>query len=204
MNRDLPGAFTHFSPRGASVIDYILASPSLLSSVINFYVTPYHESDHLLIQLFLDLPLAKSVLINPSPQLHSHPKWSHSLEDALHHWVKQEPMVCLNSMLVETTSPTVALLSYASLIDSLSLFLNSFPFPHTVKNPHPWFDSECFLAKSYVRQSFLSVQHNTTPASLGRHVVRPCWRQKNTPIPSLNVTALMQQFPQITIKVSGP
>lgn len=93
INSDLPGAFTHFTPRGVSVIDHILASPSLLLFLSDFQVIPYHESDHLPIQLFLDSSLAKGAPNNPLTYPHPRFKWSPSQEDALHRWANQEPIL---------------------------------------------------------------------------------------------------------------
>lgn len=65
MKTDLPGAFTHFAPRGASIIDYILVSLSLFPLLLDFLVISSHESDHLPIRLSLAISHAECISINP-------------------------------------------------------------------------------------------------------------------------------------------
>ena len=115
-DHDSPSKFTHFSYRGASVLDYTLSSPEALPQILDFYVDLRTESDHLptITLLSLTLPV-ESDDSSPIPSLPPPPcrlRWTHNSEESFRAWTRKNDVVDLKQTLSKTNSPHRAVLAY--------------------------------------------------------------------------------------------
>lgn len=166
--RDIPGEFTHLSPRGASVIDYALVSPALLPLLSDFCVCPRSESDHLPVALTLNIPFDPLVSPLPPPNPSRPYRWTPVAEQALSQWT-QAPETNSQVCLILTSRATTDVIDafnviISSLVEHLRMASPSYP-PSLTKNT--WFDEECWKLKKQVRTLFHLFRNN--PSSYNLH-----------------------------------
>ncbi|XP_053120305.1 vomeronasal type-2 receptor 26-like [Hemicordylus capensis] len=86
---DIPGEYTFLSSRGNSVVDYVMVSKSILPNVSSFEVGEQIFSDHLPMNIYLDLPQERRGNLFPcafeesSANLSCKIKWSKEVENEI-------------------------------------------------------------------------------------------------------------------------
>lgn len=152
----LAGDFTFLSPNGASVVDYILASPDLLAWCHDFSIGDHSDSDHLPLLLSFLTPSFATVSEVPPSNRSRCPRWSSQTAVAFDHCSISPDAECLRLTIKSTTSPDAAFLAYHSTIQALpsSILFNSVQPSKRNGSPSSWFDTECWSTKHWVRHLF--------------------------------------------------
>ena len=157
--------FTFISPKGCSVIDYILISPSFWTYVSDFSVGVQTSSDHLpLIFAFHTTEYFKPALSQDAeflPKIYRTP----DLSQRIVHLLKSNTNIDLKSQLLNSTNSNETILTYESLLASITNSLKQesrLAITKKVKHSQNalWFDKECRKLKTQIRTLYYNF-HNS-------------------------------------------
>lgn len=113
------GDFTFFSPKGVSVIDYILVSNDLIPRISDFEIGFRADSDHLPVLLSILRPSSTVVHRDHPQNSFLRPKWLSKTASAFEQWSRLPEIEHLRQTIQLTNSPETVVLALCDLSSSV-------------------------------------------------------------------------------------
>ncbi|XP_061466038.1 EF-hand calcium-binding domain-containing protein 4A isoform X3 [Rhineura floridana] len=179
------GSFTYRSHAGASLIDYMIVSQSLLPIISDFKVLCRVESDHFPLQLTINFSNSSintlSTQSNPGQLKRVH--WSDHLRENLAIQLENSSYQSIHQKILEGTLDPI--LAFHNILSMLSPIMSKkISNPNRLRYPSTWFDSECRAAKRKLRSrlrlsnKYPNVQSFASAFKSSKIVYRHLLRQK--------------------------
>lgn len=166
---DRSGEFTYFSPRGCSVIDYILVPYNIINSIMDLKIGTRTESDHQPLLLSINLKdeskITKYNIIQSSQYKQmTQLKWSQEMSAA----VGQKLTANLRKQVLSNLKTTNLYSDIPKIYNAIfQMFVELSTPPKVWELKHsasPWFDDECFQLKRKLRQTFRNNRTKLEPS----------------------------------------
>ena len=177
MNFANSGDFTFLSPRGCSVIDYIVISSSFLPYIFDFAVGDHTDSDHVPLTLIIKLHYQPSSLLDKQSPAESTEAlckihWNEASIKIFSNLIKSHTMLELRLHCTSSDNPPEFIKRYEAILSHIVDSLIQSPRPQrNLRTPYsfPWADKGCRELKRLIRDTYRQFRDSNDRSLLLRY-----------------------------------